>query len=285
MAAPDQLTLAGMPKRLFACTPSRLAAFDCPRRYRFTYVDRPQPVKGPPWAHNSVGTAAHLALARWFDLPPEQRTPARGADLVRRNWAALGFRDQDQSDEARERTAGWVAAYLADLDPAHEPVGVERTVGVPVGRLSVSGRVDRIDQADDGSLVIVDYKTGRRPLTADDARGSLALALYVLGARRALRRHCLRVELHHLPTGDVLSYEHTDESLARHVARAEATADDIQAALDTVESGADPDEVFAATPSPACSWCDFRAHCPEGQAASNPIDPWAGLAGTGAEAQ
>lgn len=284
MAASDQLTLAGMPRKLFACTPSRLAAFDCPRRYRFTYVDRPQPVKGPPWAHNSVGAAAHLALARWWDLPPEQRTPARGAELVRRHWAALGFKNTEQSDEARERTAGWVAAYLADLDPAHEPVGVERTVGVPVGRLSISGRVDRIDEAHDRSLVIVDYKTGRRPLTNDDARGSLALALYVLGARRALRRDCVRVELHHLPTGEVLSYEHTQESLARHVARAQATADDIQAALDTVESGGDPDEVFAATPSPACSWCDFRAHCPEGQAASNPIDPWAGLAG-GAEGQ
>ena len=280
MAAADQLTLGRMPKRLFACTPSRLAAFDCPRRYRFTYVDRPQPVKGPPWAHNSVGTAAHLALARWWDLPPEQRTPARGAELVRRNWANVGFRDTEQSDGARERTAGWVAAYLADLDPAREPVGVERTVGVPVGRLSVSGRVDRIDEAaGGGSLVIVDYKTGRRPLTEADARGSLALALYVLGARRALRRECSRVELHHLPTGEVVGYEHTEESLARHVARAEASADDIQVALDTVESGADPDEVFAAKPSPGCSWCDFRAHCPEGQEASNPIEPWAGLPG------
>jgi len=291
MAAPDQLPFAGLPTRLFACTPSRLAAFDCPRRYRFTYVDRPRPVKGPPWAHNSVGAAAHLALARWWDLLPQHRTPARGAELVRRNWTSPGvpptgrcsspvgggFRDQAQSDEARERTAGWVEAYLTDLDPAHEPVGVERTVGAPAGRLSISGRVDRIDEAEDRSLVVVDYKTGRRPLSDADARGSLALALYVLGTRRALRRDCRRVELHHLPTGDVLSYEHTEQSLARHLARAEATADDIQAALDTVESGADPDEVFAARPSPACSWCDFRAHCPEGRAASNPVDPWAGL--------
>ena len=47
--------------------------------------------------------------------------------------------------------------------------------------------------------MVVDYKTGRRPLTTDDARGSLALAMYVLGTRRTLRANCRRVELHHLP--------------------------------------------------------------------------------------
>ena len=45
--------LPGTPQRLFACTPSRLAAFDCPRRYRFTYLDKPKPPSGPPWAHRS----------------------------------------------------------------------------------------------------------------------------------------------------------------------------------------------------------------------------------------
>ncbi len=39
---PLQLGLEGMPRRLFACTPSRLQTWlDCPRRYRMTYVERP----------------------------------------------------------------------------------------------------------------------------------------------------------------------------------------------------------------------------------------------------
>ena len=50
---------------------------DCPRRYRFAYVDRPTPPKGPPWAHNTVGAAVHAALRSWWDLPVERRTPAR----------------------------------------------------------------------------------------------------------------------------------------------------------------------------------------------------------------
>jgi putative RecB family exonuclease len=279
----DQLALAISPTRLFSCTPSRLASFDCPRRYRFAYVDRPAPPRGRPWAHNSVGATAHLALHRWWLLPRAHRTPDEGARLVEDNWPALGFRDGAQSTQACADTAGWVRAYLAagpaefGVDPRADPVGVERTVATRTERLAVSGRVDRVDDRD-GELVVVDYKTGRRELTEDDARGSQALALYVLGVRRTLRRECTRVELHHLPTGSVAAFRHTDESLQRHLDRAERTAQDIVAATDTLASGADPDDVFPAVATSACGWCDFRAHCPEGQAASAELDSWAGLA-------
>ena len=114
-------------------------------------------------------------------------------------------------------------------------------------RLAISGRVDRIDERD-GELVIVDYKTGRSRLDTDDARGSLALALYALAAERTLHQPCRRVELHHLPTGDVAGFDHTDGSLQRHVDRAEQTAADIVAATDTVQGGADPAEVFEPVP-------------------------------------
>ncbi len=277
MSEAEQLSLGAMPRRLFACTPSRLAAFDCPRRYRMTYLDRPPLPRGAPWAHNTLGAVVHLALHRWWQLARRDRTPENGGLLVGRNWQSDGFRDDAQSAAWRRTARAWVERYLADTDADDEPVGVERTVAVTTSRLAVSGRVDRIDDRD-GELVIVDYKTGRRQLSADDARSSQALALYALAARRTLRRECRRVELHHLPTGDVAAWEHTDESLQRQVVRCEATADDIVAATDTLSSGADADDVFPPAPGPSCAWCDFRRHCPEGRAASPDLDSWSGLA-------
>ena len=277
MSDAEQLSLGAMPRRLFACTPSRLAAFDCPRRYRMTYLDRPQLPRGKPWAHNTLGAVVHVALHRWWQLARRYRTPVIGGLLVERNWQSDGFRDAAQAATWRETARGWVEHYLGAVDPDAEPVGVERTVATTTGRLAFSGRVDRIDDRD-GDLVIVDYKTGRRSLTSDDTRGSSALALYALAARRTLRRDCHRVELHHLPSGGVTTWEHTEESLQRHVARAEATADDIVAATDTFASGAHPDDVFPPAPTAACSWCDFRRHCPEGAAASRDLESWAGLA-------
>ena len=277
MSPPEQLSFDAMPERLFACTPSRLASFGCPRFYRFTYVEAPSPSRGAPWAHTSLGAAAHVALHRWWLLPRSQRVPERGIELVEHNWPRWGFRDERQSARACALTADWVAAYLTDhVDPGDEPLGVERTVAARTDGLALSGRVDRID-ARAGQAVVVDYKTGRRPPTEQDARRSAALALYVVGTRRTLRRDCRRVELHHLPTGTVAAFEHTEDTLADHVATAERTARRITAATQQVDTGGDVDAAFPPSPSPACSWCDFRAHCPEGRAAAAERASWDGL--------
>ena len=133
-------------------------------------------------------------------------------------------------------------------------------------------------------LVIVDYKTGRSALHPDDARGSRALALYAYSTERMFRRRCRKVELHHLPTGNVASHEHTEDSMARHVRRAEDTARDIVAAEQAVAAGADPDVKFPIVPGPGCAWCDFRRTCPGGT--QTPArQPWAAITDDGPPAQ
>ncbi|HOI04144.1 MAG TPA: PD-(D/E)XK nuclease family protein, partial [Dermatophilaceae bacterium] len=98
---------AGMPTPLYAASPSRLLAWlDCPRRYRFQYLDKPRPAVRPPRAHTSIGVAAHNALRDWWDQ--SDRTPEAGARLVRESWVDLGFRDAAQSATWRERTKGEV---------------------------------------------------------------------------------------------------------------------------------------------------------------------------------
>jgi putative RecB family exonuclease len=267
----EQLGLADMPTPLFTCTPSKLTTWlDCPRRYRMTYVDRPAPAKGPAWAHNTVGAAVHLALARWWELPEEGRTGEAARALLAQAWQTDGFESDVQADQWKGFAGDMVERYAERLDPADPPRGVERTVAFKTQTLAVSGRIDRVDERD-GELVVVDYKTGRSALTQDDARGSLALALYALGSRRTFRTPCTKVELHHLPTGKVLAWEHTSESLERHVGRAEAIAAEVVAAKETGD--------YPPRPSSLCSWCDFARHCPEGlEASGGPKKPWAGLA-------
>jgi putative RecB family exonuclease len=316
-----------MPAPLYPCTPTRLTTWlDCPRRYRFSYLDRPQPPKGPPWAHNSIGASVHSALADWWGLPLSRRTPDEGRRLVRERWLHEGFRDSAQSGQAAERAVGWVGDYLSGVDPTVEPVGVERTVSTPTRTLVLSGRVDRIDDrpprpagagrpdlagqsdrpthersvpstpadpsdpsgvnadeedddvdGDPGGLVIVDYKTGRYVPSSDDARSSLALAVYAVAAARTLRRPCFRVELLHLPSATRAAAEHTPAGLERKVAEAESIAADSSRADEAYRAGDHGDAVFPPSPSPGCSWCDFRRHCPEGRAAAPDREPWAAV--------
>jgi putative RecB family exonuclease len=279
-----QLPMEGVPTRLYPCTPTRLLTWlDCPRKYRYTYLDRPAPPKGPPWAHNSVGSAVHLALAAWHRQDPGDRTPARAAHLLDSAWLREGFRDDDQAEAWQRRARDMVVGYTEGLDPHDEPIGIERTVATKTASLAFSGRVDRLDRRTiDGvdRLVVVDYKTGRKPLTEYDARSSLALALYAYAVTHMFRRPCLRVELHHLPSGTVVAHEHTRESLERHLTRAEALAAEAQVADRDHRQGLDDAEAqerFPTQPSAACRWCDFLRVCPDGRAQYEPAASWAAL--------
>ena len=123
--AMEQLGFEGMPRRLYSCTPTRLATWlDCPRKYRMSYLDRPAPPKGPPWAHNSVGASVHNALAAWWRLPLSRRTAQAAGALLIQGWIGEGFTGNAQSASYRDWARSLVEGYVSGLDPADEPVGV-----------------------------------------------------------------------------------------------------------------------------------------------------------------
>lgn len=277
----DALPLEGLPRRLFTVSASSIGTWvDCPRRYRMAYVDRPAPPRSGAFAHNSLGASVHNALRDWWLAPRSRRTPDGAAAMVDAAWIGDGYRDAEQSASWRMRAREWVRRYVSALDADAEPASVERSVWARYGDTQVRGRIDRLDDRA-GELVVVDYKTGRRGVSADEARGSWALAIYAYAVERTVRRPCRRVELHHVPSGEVVVHEHSVESLRRHLDRIGEAAEEARAAVAVVADGGDASDAeaaFPARPSPACGWCDFHRSCPAGQAAV-PVarDPWEGL--------
>jgi putative RecB family exonuclease len=281
MPGMDTLPLVGLPRRLFSASASSLGAWlDCPRRYRMAYVDRPAPPRAGAFAHSSLGTSVHNALREWWLAPRGRRTPEAAATFADLAWVPDGYRDLAQAETWRARAREWVTSYVRGLDPDDEPRSVERSVAAVYGDAQLRGRVDRLDERD-GELVVVDYKTGRRGVSGDEARGSWALAIYAYAVERTLRRPCRRVELHHVPTGEVVTHEFSVESLRRQLDRIGEATEEVRAAVEGLAGGGDPDALFPARASPACGWCDFHRSCPAGQAAvPQPRQPWDGL-GTG----
>lgn len=273
----SQEVFPGMPQKLIAASPSKLDAWlQCPRKFRFQYVDRPKP-PGKMWAHQMVGISVHNALKEWWLLPVEKRTVASGQSLLRANWRIEGFKDLDQADRTLDEVELWFSNYIKTLDPTKEPKRLEQTLSFITERLNVQGRVDRLDERD-GEYVVVDYKTGRADLSEDAARQSMALAIYVQAVRKGLKKPCSEVELHHLPSGSVVSFRHTEETLARQLERVEQIGRECGAA--EVEAAAHPekvDELFPARTSALCGWCDYWQWCSAGQSASAQKETWAGI--------
>ena len=261
-------------------SPSKAAAWvDCPRRYFYTYVERRRSTHS--WAHFSFGLSIHNALREWFDLGPDERTADVVSDVMSGVWIDAGFKDPEQASYWRARAVEMVTAYVESLDPAFEPFSLERTLAFKADGFIVEGRIDRIDASGD-LYSIVDYKTGKSIPDADEVRGSQALAMYALMVQRALGKECFGVSLHHLPSGQVVQWTHTHESLQRHLDRVTQIASDIVLAQDTWE-GIDPAdaqlcyELFPARPSALCGFCDHWEMCDVGRAFIDRKQPWEGL--------
>lgn len=276
-----QGTFAGMPQRLYSASPSRLLAYlDCPRRYRLQYLDRPKPQAAPQRAHTSLGIAVHNALRDWWDVPVAEWSVDRAHALVAGSWVDVGFRDSAMSRRWLRTAQQEVTDYLRGIAPGNRPTGIERTVSVRTRTVALTGRIDRLDDrptSDGGrALVVVDYKTSRRPSTVEELRTSLPMAMYAVAVARMFQRPCVDVELHHVPTGTVARHRHTPESLDRKVAEVESIALDLRRADADFQGRGPESDQFPPRVSALCGWCDYRAHCAEGSQVPE-RSPWAAL--------
>ena len=277
---PVQQTFAGMPTRLYAASPSRLLAWlDCPRRYRMTYLDRPRPPARPQRAHTSIGVATHNALRDYWDLAPADRLGGRGP---RARTPRVGRRRLPRPGAVRPvaGTGGGPGAALPRRRRPARGTARHRAHGLAETRHARPHRPDR------------PARRPRRPAAGgrlqDQPRGADRRRRADLAAAGALRhrrrthvpRPCTRVELHHVPTGSVAVHNHTAESLERKLAEAESIAARPAPGRRRLRRAwAGVVAVRRRAPSALCTWCDFRAHCPEGQQVGPEKSSWAALEG------
>lgn len=106
-------------------SPSRAADFKtCPLLYRFRSIDR---LPERPSPDQLRGTLVHAVLERLFDLPAEERTPQRAAQLIAPEWARMLEEHPelaDLFDAADAGGAGQVAAARVTVaTEAEAPAG------------------------------------------------------------------------------------------------------------------------------------------------------------------
>lgn len=168
-------------------TPSTLQTLtDCPLRW----LAERHGGTNPRELRSAIGSVIHALIAE-----PGKTETQLLAELDRA-WQHLPFAAEWHSANELTRHRAMIAAFIewrAQTRTELTEVGVEiavegvlETARSDGGQVRLRGRVDRLERDAAGRLVIVDVKTGKSPISKDDAQQHAQLAMYQLAVAEGL---------------------------------------------------------------------------------------------------
>jgi ATP-dependent exoDNAse (exonuclease V) beta subunit len=164
--------------------------------------------------------------------------------------------------------SGWVSAshleYAVEMlekfveyhvNTTRTVVDAEIKFDVKLGRARIKGSVDRLEVEADGSLFIVDFKTGGTAISVKDAKENLQLASYQLGIAEGGFTQGV------ISAGAELVYLGTSTAGATIRSQHGIVVDEIKSKLNEIGEGMGA-ATFFATVNKRCKGCPVRKSCP-----------------------
>ncbi|MBU8831176.1 ATP-dependent DNA helicase [Mycolicibacterium goodii] len=178
------------PGHVVTLSPSTLQMLtDCPLRW---LLERHGGDDGRD-VRSTVGSLVHALVSE------PGKTESQLANELEKVWAELPFDAKWFSDNelARHRAmletfTRWREDTRRQLTEVATEIPVEGVVvepGADTPGVQVRGRLDRLERDEAGRLVVVDLKTGKSPVTKDDAQNHAQLAMYQLAVAAGLLDH------------------------------------------------------------------------------------------------
>ncbi|MBT4857331.1 UvrD-helicase domain-containing protein [Candidatus Uhrbacteria bacterium] len=247
---------------------TQLAAFSsCPLQYKFAHILH-VPVFGR--YQMSFGKTMHNSLQHFMErvVAAQQKSEeTSGADtetpiefpslnilkeIYEANWIDEWYPDDDIREEYRQNGLDSLTAFHTDLNARKPKVSmIEKGFTLKIGEVTVKGRIDRIDEIEDG-FEIVDYKTGSpKALEKIGWQEKRQLVLYALAAERCFDPplKITKLTYHYLEDNSLVTFEPKQKDIEKLQ----------QEVLGTVARMKESD--FKATPGWNCKFCDFRDIC------------------------
>ncbi|MGB8061287.1 MAG: ATP-dependent DNA helicase [Candidatus Sulfotelmatobacter sp.] len=241
--------LEGLDRRLSASAVDNYER--CGLRFK---LERDWRLPAKPAAAMQYGAAIHRVLKTYFDSIRlgRPRTSDELIDLFRQDLAAAKIQEAYQHELYERQGIAQLRDFLAFASsiPASEVLHTEESFEIRVGDTSVVGRIDRIDRRSDGTVAIIDYKTGKAR-DQEDADESLQLSLYAIAAQQKWGYKVGALVFHNL-----------EENVPVITSRTES---ELQVAEERVKKAAAgiANNIFEAHTGIHCSFCAYRSLCPE----------------------
>jgi len=201
-----------------------------------------------------LGSAIHAFAAKMVQEPGTTREQL--IENLQSSWKLI------------DPESGWVSASHLESavtmlekfveyhkETKREIVGAELRFDVKLGRARIIGTVDRLEVEADGSLFIIDFKTGSSAITKEEAKKNLQLASYQIGVTEGGFTQGDR------PAGAELVYLGTDSVGPSVKQQFAIDLEETKATIETIGEGMGA-ATFFATVNKRCKGCPVRKSCP-----------------------
>ncbi len=248
---------------------SQLAAFaTCPLQYKFAFIlkipassDKASLIFGRV-LHNTLYNFLLPALSETkkfqeslfadskVKIKKDVITEERLMDLYQEFWQKDGYKNKEERESYKQKGSQALKSFIVDYkaNPPRDILFLEKKFSFRIGGDVIKGTIDRVDRLADGSLEVVDYKTGKQKekLEFKDKR---QLILYQIFLEEFLREKVSKLSYYYLENGEKMSFV--------------ASTKDIEKLKSGVieEIASIKQRDFTPTPSPMCSFCDFNTIC------------------------
>ena len=242
---------------------SQLAAFStCPLQYKFAFVLKiPAPTDK---ASLIFGRVLHNVLHDFlepleaisatqdslFGRPKIKLDEVNLLDLYEARWQADGYNNKEERDKYYQKGKTILKTFWTNLSSEDFPeiLFLEKNFTFKIGDGIIKGAIDRVDRLVDGTLEIIDYKTGnpKEKLEYSDKR---QLILYKIFLEEFLKIKVSKLSYYYLEGTYKTSFEAKDKDV-------EKLRQEVLTEITEIKKGN-----FPPNPTELCKYCDFRDIC------------------------